>query len=570
MGGGPFDKSVVMCSSTRVEHAPPRPRSFDSHPPGARSVAHRHSESVHAGKPMMRPPSIASTHVRQFPGKVGAMGDDVGNAGGPPDDQEGALLRAILDHTNDVIMVLEADGTIRFASASAEWLLGVDPEEQIGRSGFDFIHPDDLGDVTAALGRSVAAGPGPLPRKVVRVRHGDGTWRWFELSSYGMLDDPVVRGFVVTGREVTGRLDAEAGFRAMLAHSSDIISVLDAEANVRWSSAAQTRLLGYPSGETQPEFPLADVVHPDDLPELQKRFAEVFAGTSGDESPIVARVRAADGSWHSLEMMAINLIDDPNVQGIVINSRDVTDRLKMERGLRVLAEKLERSNAELERFALIASHDLQEPLRTISGFAQLLQRRHGNELDPEPREFLGYVVDEAMRLQDLINDLLAYSRVGRELRLETVDANALVEDVKSSLAQTIGEARAELVVHPLPSVQADRPQLGQVFQNLISNAIKFCDRDRARVEISAERSGDAWAFSVADNGIGVDASQAERIFEIFGRLQAPGRYEGTGTGLAICKRIVERHGGHIWVEPRSRGGSVFSFTLPIPETAPRP
>lgn len=262
-----------------------------------------------------------------------------------------AALRAILDHTNDVIVVLDPDGTIRLVSASAKWLLGFDPEEQVGRSAFDFIHPDDLGDVTAALGRSLAAGPGPLPRKVVRIRHGDGTWRWIELSSYSMLDDPLVRGFVVTAREVANRFDAEAGFRAMLAHSSDIISVLDAEANVRWSSAAQTRLLGYPSGETPPDVPLVDVVHPDDLPGVHEKFAEVFADAPGHDSPIVARIRAADGSWHSLEIMAMNLLDDPNVQGIVINARDVTDRLEMERNLQALAGELERSNEELESFA---------------------------------------------------------------------------------------------------------------------------------------------------------------------------------------------------------------------------
>jgi PAS domain S-box-containing protein len=489
-----------------------------------------------------------------------------------------ASLRAVLDHTNDVIVVLDVDATIRLASASAKWLLGFDPEEQIGRSAFDFIHPDDMGDAIGALDRSVAAGPGPLPRKVIRVRHGDGTWRWVELSSYSMLDDPLVSGIVVIVREVTNRFDAEASFRAMLAQSSDIISVLDADAHVRWSSAAQTRLLGYPSGETEPEIALVDVVHPEDLPGVHERFAGVFAGTPGHDNPIVARVRAADGSWHSLEMMAMNLIDDPNVQGVVINARDVTDRLEMERSLRELADKLERSNAELERsnaelerFALVASHDLQEPLLTIAGFAQLLQRRQGDKLDQEARESLGYVVDEASRMQRLINDILAYARVGNaELCLERLDSHALVEEVESSLARTIAEACAEVVVHPLPKVHADRHQLSEVFQNLISNALKFCDRDRPRVEISAARSGGAWLFSVADEGIGVDASQAERIFEVFGRLHPPGRYDGTGTGLAICERIIERHGGRIWLEPRPGGGSVFSFTLPIRETAPEP
>ena len=480
-----------------------------------------------------------------------------------------ASLRAVLDHTNDVIVVLDDDATIRLASASAKWLLGLDPEEQIGRSAFDFMHPDDLGDAIGALERSIAAGPGPLPRKVIRVRHGDGTWRWVELSSYSMLDDPLVRGIVVTVREVANRFDSEAGFRAMLAHSYDIISVLDPDANVRWTSAAATRLLGYPSGETGPEIPFIDAVHPEDFPELRERFDDVLAATPGHDSPIVARVRAADGSWHSLEMMAVNLIDDPNVQGVVINARDVTDRLEMERHLRELADELERSNTELERFALVASHDLQEPLLTIAGFAQLLQRRHGDTLDQEAHESLGYVVDEASRMQDLINGLLAYSRIGRgELQMQTLDTNALVEEVESSLASAIADACAEVIVRPLPNVQADRRQLSQVFQNLLSNALKFCDGDGPRVEISAAWSDGAWLFSVADNGIGVDASQSVRIFEAFERGQPRRGHGGTGTGLAISKRVVERHGGRIWVEPRLGGGSVFSFTLPIRETAP--
>jgi PAS domain S-box-containing protein len=482
---------------------------------------------------------------------------------------EEASLRAILDHANDVIGVLEADGTIRFVSASSKWLLGHDPEEQIGRSVLDVIHPDELEDVAAALEKSPATGPGPLPRKVIRIRHGDGTWRWIELSIYSMLDDPLVRGLIVTGRELTERFDAEAGLRAMLAHSSDIISVLDPDANVRWTSAAATRLLGFPSGETEPEIPFIDVVHPDDLPEIRDRFDDVLADTPGHDRPIVTRVRAADGSWHTLEMVAVNLIDDPNVRGVVITARDMTDRLEMERSLREVADELKRSNEELERFALVASHDLQEPLLSIAGFAQLLQRRHCGKLDPEAHEFVGYVIEEASRMQCLVDHLLTHSRIGRgELQIETLDTNALVEEVESSLSRTIADASADVTVHGLPSVQADRRQLSQVFQNLLSNALRFCDRDRPRVEISAAWSDGAWLFSVADNGIGVEASQSERIFETFERAQPRRGHGGTGTGLAICKRVIELHGGRISVEPRPGGGSVFSFTLPIRETTP--
>jgi light-regulated signal transduction histidine kinase (bacteriophytochrome) len=311
-------------------------------------------------------------------------------------------------------------------------------------------------------------------------------------------------------------------------------------------------------------------VHPDDIAAVQEAFLEVLAGVRDVDRPIVARVQAADGSWHSLEMMAANLLDDPNVQGIVVNSRDVTDRVEMERSLRSMAHELERSNTELEQFAIVASHDLQEPLRTLSGFAQLLQRRHGEQLDPEGRDFVGYILTSAARMQSLIDDLLEYSRVGQtELRLETIDSNELMEEVARSLDGAILDAGANVVVHALPSVQGDRHLLERLFLNLISNAIKFRRGEHPRIEVFGVSSDDKWTFSVVDDGIGVDPSKVERIFDVFTRLLPRDRYDGTGMGLAICHRIAERHGGRIWVESRPEGGSIFCFTLPIPRTAAR-
>ncbi len=269
--------------------------------------------------------------------------------------------------------------------------------------------------------------------------------------------------------------------------------------------------------------------------------------------------------------VTVNLSPVPVASGLLVRITliDIRKEVELERSLRATAQELERSNTELDQFASVASHDLQEPLRTLSGFAQLLQRQHGEKLDTDAQEFIGYILASATRMQDLINDLLAYSRIGRrELRPETVDTKELVEEVTWTLASAIDDAGAEVVVHSLPRVEVDRRQLEQLFQNLISNAIKFRGHDRPRIDVSAVQSGDECAFSVADDGIGIDPSQAERVFKMFERFHGRDRNDGTGMGLAICHRIVERHGGRIWVEPRPGGGSVFSFTVPMTTALP--
>jgi two-component system, sensor histidine kinase and response regulator len=226
------------------------------------------------------------------------------------------------------------------------------------------------------------------------------------------------------------------------------------------------------------------------------------------------------------------------------------------------AEDLARSNAELEQYAYVVSHDLQEPLRSIGGFAQLLALRYREKLDEDADQFIDFIVQGVGRLQALINDLLTYSRAGRaELRRERIDCNALVKRTLSSLGAALDDADAEVKVGRLPTIEADREKLGQVFQNLLSNALKFTDTRPPRVEVSATQARDGWTFAVADNGIGIEPVYAERIFRMYQRLHAQDEYDGTGMGLAICKQIVERHGGRIWCEPRRGGGAVFRFTV---------
>jgi two-component system, chemotaxis family, sensor kinase Cph1 len=246
---------------------------------------------------------------------------------------------------------------------------------------------------------------------------------------------------------------------------------------------------------------------------------------------------------------------------------------ELERANEELAEttaRLERSNEELQRFATVASHDLREPLRVVSGFADLLARRHGDELGPEGQRFIEAITGGVARMDEMIADLLAYARAGRiDEPLEPVDANEVVTDVLDGLQRAIEDANAHVEVDPLPMVNGNGAALRQLFQNLIANAIKFVDDGPPRVRVWAAEVPEGWRFTIRDNGIGIDADKAERIFGMFTRLHSAERYPGTGVGLAVCQRIVDVHGGRIWVEPAPGGGSQFMFTIARAKPAAR-
>ena len=232
--------------------------------------------------------------------------------------------------------------------------------------------------------------------------------------------------------------------------------------------------------------------------------------------------------------------------------------------LKVAHDELERSNTELEQFAYVASHDLQEPLRKVASFCQLLERRYKRQLDERADQYIAFAVDGAKRMQILINDLLAFSRVGRIVREPVVvSCDAVLEQALANLSYPIEQTGAVVDADPLPDVSAEVPLLTTVFQNLVSNALKFRGQDTPHVRITVRRDGEFWEFAVSDNGIGIGEEYAERIFVIFQRLHNKADYPGTGIGLAMCRKIIEYHGGRIWLDTTVATGSRFCFTLPV-------
>jgi light-regulated signal transduction histidine kinase (bacteriophytochrome) len=226
-------------------------------------------------------------------------------------------------------------------------------------------------------------------------------------------------------------------------------------------------------------------------------------------------------------------------------------------------QKLKRSNAELEQFAYVASHDLQEPLRMITSFLQLLKLRYESQLDSDANEFIHFAIDGATRMQEMINDLLTYSRIGRKSGdFKEVNLNNILQQIIFEYKLLIQEKNAVISYGKLPVIHADYTQMIQLFQNLISNSIKYNDQPCPTIHISAKKQNNDWIFKIADNGIGIDPKQGDWIFKVFQRLHSPDEYEGTGIGLAIVKRIVERHGGRIWYESQPGEGSNFYFNIP--------
>jgi len=360
-------------------------------------------------------------------------------------------------------------------------------------------------------------------------------------------------------------VDAHTFSDQVMYNATNAIYALDLQGRFTLVNRRTCEISGFPR-EALLGQPYDVLIPPEYMPELDRRYQGVMRG----EGPILhyeVPLTRADGGRVYISFSTAALERDGVIVGAVGAAEDITQRKQAEAELEARATELARSNRELEQFAYVASHDLQEPLRTVSGFAELLSRRYQGQLGSEADEYIGFVTAGVQRMKSLIEDLLTYARVGRDHRdLPAIDLNHLLANARANLHAAISGSNAQLVSAPLPTVQADPVQLTQLLQNLISNALKFAGDQPPQIEIGARRRDAAWELWVRDHGIGISPEGAERIFGLFQRLHTRDEYPGNGIGLTICKKIVDLHGGHIWVEP-AHPGTVFRFTLPDP-TAP--
>ena len=404
--------------------------------------------------------------------------------------------------------------------------------------------------------------------------HERDTIVWLHIVAVKLND-----GLAVTFRNITDRKraeialrDSEERFRAIFEQAAVGIAKTALCGQFMRVNPGFCQIVRYGESELLQKDWQA-ITHPDDMESDREYVRSLLSGniqTFSMEKRLVCKDEAV--RWANVTVSAMR---DANgtPQYLVCAIEDISQRKLVQELLQAsldtqtrYAQELTRSNAELEQFSYVASHDLQAPLSTIAGYAQLLEKRCHNQLDAQGNKFIRNIVNSCERMQALIDDLLEYSRVGRsEKPFDVIDCNLVFEDACANLQLAIRQDRASVTRGDLPRVRGDSFQLLQLFQNLIGNAIKYRSSEAPMVRVSASRQGDSWVFSVQDNGIGIAEQYHPRIFQLFQRLHSQKQYSGTGIGLAICQRIVERHGGRLWVESEPNRGSTFYFSIPIPK-----
>jgi PAS domain S-box-containing protein len=473
------------------------------------------------------------------------------------------LLALLVESTDHSIIAHDLDGLVTFWNRAAERLYGFDRAEALGMP-LEAIIPTDRRKEFDELRAKAANGEHVHDFETVRVTR-DGRRLHVSITVSPTYDaDGILTGFSGIGRDISERILAEERLQLAVEAAPSGMMMVDQNGSITLVNAEVERLFGYTRAELR-EMSVDRLVPP----HLRKRHASLrntyfkapaVRSMGGRDLPMLRK----DGTQFPAEV-ALNPIQTRSGACVLVSVTDVTSRRQSERALELRTQELERLNADLQDFAYVASHDLQEPLRAVAGYCQLLSTYYRGQLDERADEFIDFAVAGSKRMKRLIDDLLLFSRLGPRTMLMAVDLNRAVSDALENLQTSISETGTRVEVSPLPTISGDLSRLVQLFQNLIGNAIKFRGKEPLEVRIAATPQGTGHLITISDNGIGFEPEHAERIFKMFQRLHPQGRYEGTGIGLALCKRIVVQHGGRIWATSTPGGGSTFSFTLSTEE-----
>ena len=355
--------------------------------------------------------------------------------------------------------------------------------------------------------------------------------------------------------------DSEKKYRLLAENSFDLICIHDATARLKFVSPSIKRMLGYEWADLIGRYPI-EFAHEEDI-YIMRSLDFSNPELPFINKPIEVRLRHASGEYLWFEIIFTTIGDRDSESGFVLSqSREITERKQYQLALEERTKELERSNADLETFAFVSSHDMQEPLRMIANYTQLLKKRFTGKMDREAEEYIDFANKGAISLQQLIRDLLAFSRITRaDIRKAPVNMNLLMDEVMRNIKMELQEKNADVVYEDLHVVEGDRNMVMLVMQNLILNGVKYNQSEKPEVKVSYALNGKSVTFCIADNGIGIEKRYQQRIFEPFHRLHTKTEYPGTGLGLSICKKIIERSGGKIWLESEPERGTKFFFSL---------
>ena len=495
--------------------------------------------------------------------------------------QSQSLLASILNSSLDGVVAYSAVRNIEGNIVDFQWLL-INPaaEKFYGLLLNEIVGKNLLAELSQFRNNGLfdlyvsVVETGETVEGEFSYQHERDTIVWLHIVAVKLND-----GLAVTFRNITDRKraeialrDSEERFRAIFEQAAVGIAKTALCGQFMRVNPGFCQIVRYAESELLQKDWQA-ITHPDDIEADREYVRALLSGniqTFSMEKRLVCKDEAV--RWANVTVSAIRDAQG-TPQCLICAIEDISERKLVQELLQAsldtqtrYAQELTRSNAELEQFSYVASHDLQAPLSTIAGYAQLLEKRCHNQLDAQGNKFIRNIVNSCGRMQALIDDLLEYSRVGRsEKPFDVIDCNLVFEDACANLQLAIRQDQASVTRGDLPRVRGDSFQLLQLFQNLIGNAIKYRSSEAPMVRVSASRQGDSWVFSVQDNGMGIAEQYHPRIFQLFQRLHSQKQYSGTGIGLAICQRIVDRHGGRLWVESEPNRGSTFYFSIPIPK-----